>query len=74
MISRIMKKVGLAAVAIYRHAISPYHPPVCRFYPSCSTYAEEAIGRYGLLKGGWLALVRLLRCHPFSTGGYDPVQ
>jgi len=74
MISRIMKTVGLLAVRIYRAAISPYHPPVCRFFPSCSEYAEVALRRHGPLKGTWMALCRILRCHPFSTGGYDPVR
>jgi putative membrane protein insertion efficiency factor len=66
--------VGLAAVRIYRMAISPYHPPVCRFTPSCSEYAETALRRYGFPKGAFLSLCRILRCHPFSPGGYDPVN
>lgn len=74
MISRILTRVGLCAVRLYRIAISPYHGPVCRFTPSCSAYAEEAIKRYGILKGGKMALFRILRCHPFSQGGYDPVR
>lgn len=74
MISRILKEACLAAVRIYRIAISPYHPPVCRFTPSCSAYAEIAISRYGIFKGFLLALHRVLRCHPFSDGGYDPVS
>jgi putative membrane protein insertion efficiency factor len=74
MISRCLKLVGLAAVRFYRIAISPYNPPVCRFTPTCSAYAEAALMRYGPLKGGYLALRRILRCHPFSSGGYDPVR
>jgi putative membrane protein insertion efficiency factor len=74
MISRMLTGVGLAAVRIYRSAISPYHPPVCRFTPSCSAYAEAAIRRYGFLRGAYLSLRRILRCHPFSPGGYDPVN
>jgi hypothetical protein len=74
MISRILTGVGLAAVRIYRIAISPYHGPVCRFYPSCSEYAEKAISVHGLPKGGLMAIRRLLKCHPFSRGGYDPVR
>lgn len=57
----------------YRYGISPLLPPSCRFHPSCSAYAEEAIGRYGAAKGGWLAARRLCRCGPWSRGGYDPV-
>jgi len=57
----------------YQRFISPALPPSCRFYPSCSTYALEAVGKYGLLKGSWLAAWRLMRCHPFHPGGVDPV-
>jgi putative membrane protein insertion efficiency factor len=74
MIARSMTLVGLAAVKFYRLAISPYHPPVCRYTPSCSEYAITALRRYGLFKGGYLTLRRILRCHPFSSGGYDPVR
>jgi len=69
-----MKKLMLALLRFYRRQISPYHPPTCRFSPTCSAYAMEAIDKYGAAKGGWLALRRLLRCHPFHRGGYyDPV-
>ena len=74
MISRILNNLGLMALRIYRQAISPYHPPVCRFTPTCSAYAEEALKEFGPGKGAWLAFRRLLRCHPFSHGGYDPVR
>lgn len=74
MISRILTALGLAALRIYRKAISPYHPMTCRYYPSCSEYAEIAIRRYGPYRGSWLALRRILRCHPFSGSGYDPVR
>ena len=57
----------------YQRFISPALPPSCRFYPSCSTYALEALAKYGLLKGSWLAVRRLMRCHPFHPGGVDPV-
>jgi uncharacterized protein len=57
----------------YQLAISPMLGPRCRFYPSCSCYAHTAIERYGVLQGTWLALRRVLRCHPFREGGYDPV-
>jgi putative membrane protein insertion efficiency factor len=63
----------LGAIRFYRSAISPYTPPSCRFEPTCSAYALQAIEKYGAARGGWLALRRLLRCHPFCKGGYDPV-
>ncbi|MDD3852414.1 MAG: membrane protein insertion efficiency factor YidD [Syntrophomonadaceae bacterium] len=53
--------------------VSWFTPATCRFYPSCSNYAIEAIEKYGITKGGWLAARRILRCHPFNVGGYDPV-
>ncbi|KAF5083535.1 membrane protein insertion efficiency factor YidD [Oscillibacter ruminantium] len=68
-----MKRVLLAMVKFYRVAISPYRPSCCRFYPTCSQYALEAIEKYGALKGGYLSLRRILRCNPFHKGGYDPV-
>jgi len=74
MISRILTRIGLAALQIYRVVVSPYHPPVCRFTPSCSRYAEDALRLHGPVRGTALALRRILRCHPFSSGGYDPVS
>lgn len=68
-----MKRFMLAAIRFYRRSISPGLPPACRFFPTCSEYALEAIERYGALKGGWMAFWRILRCNPFSRGGYDPV-
>ena len=69
-----MKRVLLAMVHFYRRNISPLREPCCRFIPTCSQYALEAIEKYGALKGGWLTLRRLLRCHPFYKGDiYDPV-
>ena len=69
-----MKKLVLRFIRFYRRAISPLFPPTCRFVPTCSQYALEAIEKYGAAKGGWLALKRFLRCHPFHKGGwYDPV-
>lgn len=58
----------------YQRVISPYLPPACRFQPTCSEYAREAIARFGAGRGGLMALRRLLRCHPFQPGGYDPVE
>ena len=61
------------AIRIYQKAISPAFPPNCRFVPSCSEYARQAVQKYGVCRGLWLGLRRLLRCHPFNPGGYDPV-
>lgn len=69
-----MKNMALWAIDFYRKAISPYRAPSCRFIPSCSNYAWEAVEKLGAVKGGLLALKRLLRCHPFHRGGYDPVK
>lgn len=63
----------IALVHFYQRFISPAFPPCCRFMPTCSEYALIAIERYGALKGGYLALRRILRCNPFHPGGYDPV-
>ena len=69
-----MKWLFLKLITFYKRCISPYTPPCCRYYPTCSAYAEEAIKLYGARKGGWLALKRLLRCHPFSKREkFDPV-
>lgn len=69
-----MTKLALAMIGFYQRWISPLLPSACRFYPSCSHYSYEAIARYGLLKGGRLALWRVLRCNPLSKGGFDPVN
>ena len=65
--------VALQLLRAYRWAISPMFPPACRYVPTCSEYATEAVERYGALRGGWMALCRLLRCHPLARSGYDPV-
>ena len=69
-----MKKILLKMIRFYRRCISPYKPACCRFTPTCSAYAMEAIEKYGAMKGGFLALKRFLRCNPFYKGDfYDPV-
>ncbi|WP_018412563.1 membrane protein insertion efficiency factor YidD [Methyloversatilis thermotolerans] len=68
-----MKYLLLTLLRIYRYAISPMLGRSCRFMPSCSEYAVEAITRHGSVRGGWLSLKRVLRCHPWHPGGYDPV-
>ena len=68
-----MKRFLLFLIGFYRRKISPGLPPACRFIPTCSEYAEEAVKRFGALRGGQMAARRILRCHPFAKGGYDPV-
>lgn len=68
-----MKRILTALIRFYRSYISPMRSPCCRFIPTCSAYALEAIEKYGAAKGGYLALRRVLKCHPFHRGGYDPV-
>ena len=69
----MMSKVFLFAITFYRRCVSPYFAPRCRYSPTCSRYAYEAIQTHGAILGGLLAALRLLRCNPFSAGGYDPV-
>ena len=69
----MLARTLIGLVRVYRRWLSPSLPPACRFVPSCSAYAEEALTRYGAGRGSWLALRRLLRCHPFGGSGYDPV-
>jgi len=66
--------VAVQILRFYKYFISPMLPPACRFTPTCSEYAAEAIARHGFWKGSWMGVRRLMRCHPFSPGGYDPVR
>ncbi|MFI5110507.1 MAG: membrane protein insertion efficiency factor YidD [Terriglobales bacterium] len=68
-----MKFLALWLLRLYKRWVSPAFPPSCRYVPTCSEYAMEAVERYGVLRGGIMAAWRLLRCHPFVKGGYDPV-
>lgn len=68
-----MKQLLLSLIKFYRKFISPMTPPACRFHPTCSQYGLEAIETHGAMKGGYLTLKRILKCHPFHPGGFDPV-
>lgn len=68
-----MKAFALSLIWFYKSAVSPALPASCRYLPSCSDYCLEAVGRYGVLQGGWLTIRRIARCHPFTRAGYDPV-
>ncbi len=68
-----MKHLALGLIRLYKRFLSPMLPSACRFHPTCSMYTYEAIEKYGLLKGGWMGVRRIARCHPFNPGGYDPV-
>ena len=68
-----MKSVFISCIRFYQRFISPLTPPTCRFYPTCSNYAVEAIQVHGAFKGSWLTIKRILKCHPFHKGGFDPV-
>ena len=70
---QIVRQTVVALLQGYKWAISPLIPPSCRYAPTCSEYAMEAVERYGVLRGGFMAAARVLRCHPFAKGGYDPV-
>jgi putative membrane protein insertion efficiency factor len=73
-VSVLARSVGIALIKAYKRFISPMLPASCRFTPTCSLYTLQAIEKYGLLRGGWMGARRLLRCHPFSKGGFDPVE
>lgn len=68
-----MKKILISSVHFYQKRISPMSPPTCRFYPTCSNYALEAVAEHGSLKGSFMAAKRILKCHPLHEGGFDPV-
>lgn len=69
----MLKKITVTFIKLYQYLFSPLLPPSCRFYPSCSSYALEAISKFGFGKGIFYAIKRIFRCHPFHTGGYDPL-
>ncbi|MEE1195209.1 MAG: membrane protein insertion efficiency factor YidD [Phascolarctobacterium sp.] len=69
-----MSRILILCIRFYQIFISPLFPPTCRFYPTCSSYAIEAIQKKGPVRGLWLALKRICKCHPFNPGGYDPVK
>jgi len=68
-----MKALFIGLIRFYQKFISPLKPPTCRFYPTCSHYGLEAIKRFGVIRGGWLTVKRIMKCHPFHPGGIDPV-
>ena len=68
-----MNRLPLLAISLYQRTISPYLPSACRYIPTCSHYSHQAVEKYGAVKGAWLGLKRLARCHPFGGWGYDPV-
>jgi putative membrane protein insertion efficiency factor len=69
-----MQQLALALLRLYKRGISPLLPSACRFYPTCSEYAYQAVEKYGAARGAWLGFLRLLRCHPLHPGGIDPVK
>jgi len=73
-VGRAAQVAALALLHFYKRAISPWLPSACRFYPTCSEYMMQAVERYGVLRGVWMGVKRLLRCHPLAQGGMDPVR
>ncbi len=69
-----LKKIVIGIVRLYQKFISPLFPPTCRFYPTCSAYFIQAVEKYGAVKGSFLGIKRILKCHPFNPGGYDPLK
>ncbi|MBA2535193.1 MAG: membrane protein insertion efficiency factor YidD [Rubrobacter sp.] len=69
-----MRKTSMGLIELYRRYLSPMLPPSCRYTPSCSLYTLQAIEKYGALRGGFMGILRVLRCHPFARGGFDPVK
>ena len=69
-----MKRIIIRLIILYRKTISPLKKPTCRFIPTCSKYALESVEKYGAIKGAYLAMRRIFRCHPFNQGGYDPLN
>lgn len=70
---RVIKYIVILPIKFYQYCISPMFPAACRYTPTCSQYAIEAINKHGIIKGGWIATKRILRCHPWGGSGYDPV-
>lgn len=68
-----MRQILIALIKLYRYALSPYLAPSCRYTPTCSSYAIEAVQRFGIFRGSWMAMRRISRCHPWHAAGYDPV-
>ncbi len=71
--AQLPRRAVVACIRVYQRFISPVLPPSCRFYPTCSAYALTSVQRFGVLRGGWMGICRIARCHPFNPGGYDPV-
>jgi len=69
-----MRRIFLIIIKIYQKIVSPLFPPSCRFYPSCSEYCYQSIEKHGLMRGGWYSFLRIGKCHPFHSGGFDPVK
>ncbi len=70
----MIKRLSIAGIDFYRRYLSPLKPQTCRFYPTCSAYSRDALIRYGVIRGSWMTFKRLLRCHPWHSGGFDPVD